>query len=63
MSKFPQLLILLMLAGQARAGLFLGEFSNHSITRSVQTITAIPEPGVFVALISGAALLLARRRR
>jgi hypothetical protein len=62
MPKFPQLLVLLSLATQARAESFVGGLSSHGIHLSAQTIAAVPEPGVFIALISGAAMLLARRR-
>jgi hypothetical protein len=63
MPKFPQLLVLLVLAMPARAEAFVSGLSTQVEHLSAQAIAAVPEPGVFIALISGAAMLLARRRR
>ena len=82
MLKFPQLLFLLMIASQARAGFALGGLQHEPASVAPVSVAqkdfsvpgsgesglglrfvAIPEPGVFVALISGATILLARRRR
>jgi hypothetical protein len=67
-SKFPQLLFLLAFALQARAALPVAGPVNEaahafSEAKPASQFVAIPEPGVFVALISGATILLARRRR